>query len=293
MNTLRRIFITAIAASAVAGVASADQIISYTTSITSPTELVNVAVNLPAWNPGGANTTASDAAGGQYSVTQTGVTMNSLSTAGVAYNLQSYDIYVGSQLVGTYQATAGANGASGSFHIDNYTALSEGTTMPSLVGQIDPANDVFYKDGQTPDGGGPDVVGASNPVSLLANQLSSVYTVNGFTDADLGCVLKRIGRGQTPANCDTPSPFITTGLSSVEAANLLNFYVSTLTSTDSSFSGSGNITSTFTTSVTESVTIAYDYTTSAVSTTPEPTTMVLFGTALVGLGLLRKRVRNQ
>jgi hypothetical protein len=37
-------------------------------------------------------------------------------------------------------------------------------------------------------------------------------------------------------------------------------------------------------------TITYTY--SVVSATPEPTTMVLFGSALVGLGLLRKRIRS-
>jgi len=35
-----------------------------------------------------------------------------------------------------------------------------------------------------------------------------------------------------------------------------------------------------------------DYTYTVASSTPEPTTMVLFGSALVGLGLLRKRVRQ-
>jgi hypothetical protein len=36
--------------------------------------------------------------------------------------------------------------------------------------------------------------------------------------------------------------------------------------------------------------VTYEFTTSATSLTPEPTTMVLFGSALVGLGLLRRRV---
>jgi hypothetical protein len=54
--------------------------------------------------------------------------------------------------------------------------------------------------------------------------------------------------------------------------------------------GGGNITLNQTTQAMVEAEVDYTYTTP--SGTPEPTTMVLFGSALVGLGLLRKRVRG-
>ncbi len=53
---------------------------------------------------------------------------------------------------------------------------------------------------------------------------------------------------------------------------------------------SGNGSSQNTTLAGESVTVNYNYT--SASSTPEPATMVLFGSALIGLGLLRKRIRK-
>jgi len=58
-----------------------------------------------------------------------------------------------------------------------------------------------------------------------------------------------------------------------------------------SFSGGGNnIAVNQTTSATEAATVTYTY--QPTSTTPEPATMLLFGSALVGLGCIRKRIRK-
>jgi hypothetical protein len=57
------------------------------------------------------------------------------------------------------------------------------------------------------------------------------------------------------------------------------------------FNGSGgNFTLSQTTDAVGELSVTYNYTLNP--STPEPTTMVLFGSALIGLGVLRKRVRN-
>jgi hypothetical protein len=290
MSIIRRLLTAAVAISAVAGIASADEIISYTTTppVTTATDFSNLKINLPAWDPGGTVATydylSSDGSGPYSGLTGFlgGVSMNSL--AGDNAVLVSYDIYVNSNLVGTFQGSAGAAGAQGNFHIDNYTAVSL-STMGSLAGQIDPANDLFNVDGSTIDGGGPDPKTASGAVNLSANQLSSVYNVNQTQASDYGCFL-----AAPDSRCTTKGPFVSGGLASVKTPDPLNIYLSSITSTDQSLTG-GNFANTYNMSDTETVTVAYDFTTS--SGTPEPTTMVLFGSALVGLGLLRKRVRQQ
>jgi hypothetical protein len=60
-------------------------------------------------------------------------------------------------------------------------------------------------------------------------------------------------------------------------------YISTATTLNANLGGVGTVSNNATVSGTVSVT--YDY-----STSPEPATLVLFGSALVGLGLIRKRL---
>jgi hypothetical protein len=76
-----------------------------------------------------------------------------------------------------------------------------------------------------------------------------------------------------------------------EGANFA-FVYDTMTSITSTFTG-GAVTVGQATFVTGNAAVTYNFTDAIPSSTPEPTTMVLFGSALVGLGLLRKRVRYQ
>jgi hypothetical protein len=56
----------------------------------------------------------------------------------------------------------------------------------------------------------------------------------------------------------------------------------------------GNITVTNSTTVAESITVVYDFTStySAPPPTPEPATVAMMGGALIGLGLLGKRLKR-
>jgi hypothetical protein len=76
-----------------------------------------------------------------------------------------------------------------------------------------------------------------------------------------------------------------TSLSDVEAA--WNVYLDSATNLSTTVGGSGTGNASYSNSVGGNVIVTYTYT--EISGTPEPTTMVLFGSALVGLGLLRKR----
>jgi hypothetical protein len=77
-----------------------------------------------------------------------------------------------------------------------------------------------------------------------------------------------------------------TSLAAVQSA--WNVYLDTASNLTITSGASGN--ATYSDQVSGTVAVTYNYT--EVTGTPEPATMVLFGSALVGLGLLRKRVRN-
>jgi hypothetical protein len=74
-----------------------------------------------------------------------------------------------------------------------------------------------------------------------------------------------------------------------EGAGTFSINDRTTTNLVSNFNG-GNGTVSQVTKATGTATVVYNYT--VPSATPEPTTMVLFGSALVGLGFIRKRVRQ-
>jgi len=293
MTGLRRLLITGVAAVAVSGIASADEIISFSGTVaTQLTELSNKNVQLTSWNPGGTggfNAVASDSS--SYASTQpgftTGVTMASLSTPGVVYTLQAYDVLVQSTVSGSFSVTAtGSTSANGSVHLDSYTAASLGSTMTALTSANDPSNDFFTEDAPPP-GGGPDPKSSSIAVTNLPQgSTQGPFTFSKTQGQDYGQFLA--------SNTSSSYDAITAGTGglTVSGTSPLNFYFSTLTGVDINLT-TGNISNTQTTSVSELVTVVYDFTTSSSSSvTPEPTTMVLFGSALVGLGLLRKRVRR-
>ena len=82
-------------------------------------------------------------------------------------------------------------------------------------------------------------------------------------------------------NASSITPYDTTG----------TFTLGFTTTTNQSFiGGGGNGQDSQATQAFATIQVLYDYT--VPSSTPEPTTMVLFGSALVGLGVLRKRIKH-
>jgi hypothetical protein len=293
MKNLRRLLLTAVAATVFSGIASADTVISYTVNLPSTvTDLNNVLLQLTAWNPGVVQSLSNVASDNTLPALISngptitgGITMQSLNANGVAYVLQSYDIFVSPTVSGTFSVTDTSGNVSGTANVTSYTAASLGSTMATLTSSSDPTNDLFYKNGNVP-GNGANVNTNQIGVNLTTGQSTGNQPLTGgVIGADLG-FSKQFN---STNNFYVP---ISTSVNSVKSSNALQFYLSSLTNVTTTLSG-GSTSTAKSTSIAESITVFYDYTTStATPTTPEPTTMVLFGSALVGLGLLRKRVRQ-
>jgi len=315
MKSLRRILITAVAAVAVSGIASADTIIGYTaTTANTATDLNNILQTIPAWDPGaGGSSIVSNVSGGGYT---TGVAMSSLNPALFTYTLVGYNITVNETLTGNYILTnsSTSSSATGTSFIDSYTAVGLNTTLGFIDNTHDAVADLYscsttniglptagcVHQGEqvSSTGGGPDPNGPSSGAIALGVAGSGT---NSFTSSpinvnskfvDLGCELAGFGFSADNTNNAGTACLITGNNGAVATGSaLLNFYFKTATEDTTTFQGGNNSTQ-YNTSVTEQVTVTYDYSAVPISTTPEPTTMVLFGSALVGLGLLRKRARS-
>jgi len=312
-----------------AGFASADIIIGYTAAIgpfsTDITNAVaggssgNTASNLlPSWMPGNAASTATSNVSG--SGMTTGISMASLNSPGTNYNLIGYDILIKETLTGNYTITnnSTSSAATGSAYIDTYSAVSMGagnTLAPPLTNTTDPSNDLFRSSvtglgtcgscaqGEQPlsIGGGPDPNAPPLTSFTLAkapgpgNSLNSgpINVNSGWVD--YGCEVLNL-QASSPAFCSDSNAaagqfsLLTTALGLVTGPpRNLTFNFSTATQTDTSVTG-GNLSTQYNTSVREDIAVLYDYTTS--SGTPEPTTMALMGGALLGLGLIGRRLKK-
>jgi hypothetical protein len=272
---------------ALSSIASADVVTSFTVTIgPNSTDLTNQLLQLTPWDPGNpVFTVVSDASWSAGVFTGSaptgyvgGITMASLNTSGLAYHLQSYDIAVSQTLAGSWQATAGGSGSAGRVDIDSYLAVSLNATMGTLDATHDPANDLFNPSG------GADPTSANVNVNFAPGGSTGTQTVNKTNKVGLGYDL---ANGSPAIANYTP---ITTGLGAVESSSLLDFYLSTLTAVNLSGITSGSVTTSNTTTVTDKITIVYDFTTTGTPvSTPEPATMALFGCALVALSVLRGR----
>jgi hypothetical protein len=259
-----------------------------------------------------------------------GVTMGSLNDPSMSYTLIGYDITVSNILGGNYsvtQSSAASANFVGSVSLDTYSAVSLGSTLtPPLTLSVDPTNDLFdYSQtgiGTNPPsgpvgvageqtsspGGGPDPSGGgSGSITLTPGQSSGAISVSaGSPVVDLGAELTAnancaaTGGYNFTSDCTDSHNynaynngyFIPAGTGpSVSSGSDLSFYLSTITETITTGSG-GNFVNTFNLTSNETVTVSYQIDEEVISGAPEPTTMILFGSALVGLGLLRKRAKR-
>ena len=294
MTTFRRILTGAALAVMAAGLANADFIIAYTVTLPSTqTDLTNLQANLTPWCPGCAGLTVlsnAEPLGYGAPTATTGVSMDSMNAPSTIYTLQGYDILVKTSISGNFSITNAANSssnASGTVNENSYTAIAlNGILSPALTQITDPTNDLFYN-GSVP-GNGPNPQTASMTVSNLGpGQTQSTSFANVKDSADVGC-------DNFPDHSNARCAFyveITNSLGLVESSSLLPFFISTATAISQTITG-GNNTTAQNTNVLESITVTYDYTTSVTSGTPEPTTMALMGGALIGLGLLGKRLKK-
>jgi len=318
MITLRRILLGGALAAMLAGIASANTFIGYMTTISpTATDITNSTAILPAWLPGSANSTPSNVATAGFT---TGVSMASLNTAGSVYNLVGYDILIKETLTGNYTIvnSSTSSGSTGNAYIDTYAAIALGSALsPPLSNTTDPTNDLFNStatgvgtcggcaSGEQPlsPGGGPDPKAPSATGLNLAPAPGPGNTFNSgpinvnSNWVDYGCEINNEAAA-SPAFCHHNLPNsaafqfsdeLSTSLGLVEGPPDLTFYVSTATQTDSQLTG-GNISTQYNTSVQEDIAVLYEY--SITSGVPEPATMVLMGGALLGLGLIGRRLRK-
>lgn len=287
------------------GVASADNIIAYSFIVTfTPTDITNIQALVPGWCPGcnlsAQDTVASGAEPAAYGVTATatGVTMASLNAAHTIYTLQGYDIRATSTITGNFTITNAANSSSnanGTAKLDSYTAVSLGSPLsPALSNTLDSANDLF-NNGHLP-GWGPDPASSTITINNLAAGASQTGTfANVVQSADVGC---DFFPDTTNAPCAVyneitpPNSLAGINVQTTNGANdFLTFFFSTATEVNSSLTG-GNTSTANQTQVKERITVTYDYTTALTPSVPEPMTMVLMGGALVGLGVLGKKLKK-
>jgi hypothetical protein len=304
MTTLWRILIATVVAAGISGVASADIVVGYETTLgPTNTDLLNSQIVLPAFDPGSTNSTASNISGNGYTA---GISMSSLNPSLFNYTLVGYNISVKETLSGSYTVTNNRSvEAIGSVYIDTYTAVAlNGALSPGLTAVTDPANDLFNcsvtgtgaspcpapGEQSTSVGGGPDPNSAVSSVAIASggSQTFSVDVNSGWVD--YGCEIFN------QAFCNEPSansaigyvfPF---GLSDVETGiPNLTFFISTNTEINENLTSGFFLTPQYNTQVKEQVEVTYDYSVTPISSVPEPGSMLLFGSAAAGVFLIVRR----
>jgi hypothetical protein len=177
--------------------------------------------------------------------------------------LQSFTITYNESIIGSISVSnTGTNSTIGAT-VDSLGLLYAFTSTPAGDLPINPASppsdDVFG-------GAGPDPF-FHTTAALTHNQTAGPFNYNKSASAISG--------------------IINDSTSLTDAQSAWNVYLDSATNVSTSATGSGVGGATYANTVAGTVTVTYDYIEE--SAIPEPATLVLFGSALIGLGLLRKR----
>jgi hypothetical protein len=183
----------------------------------------------------------------------------------------------------------------------NLTVMNTGSSTQLITATLD-TEGLLYLFNPTPSG---DLVSGSVPPSAppcddAYNGIASTTpnpNINGCNGTDPDAAFKKSvtlasGASAGPFSYNATASSVTssisdpTSLTAVQSA--WNVYIDTASNLNINSGAAGN--AVYTDQVSGGVTVTYSYIETGAA--PEPTTMVLFGSALVGLGLLRKRIRK-
>jgi hypothetical protein len=183
----------------------------------------------------------------------------------------------------------------------NLNVMNTGSSTQTITATLD-TEALLYLFNPTPSGDLSDgsVPPSSPPCDDAFGGIASTTAnpnINGCNGTDPDAAFKKTvslasGASAGPFSYSKSSSAVTSSISDMTSLSAVqsawNVYVDTASNLNINSGAAGS--ATYTDAVSGAVTVTYDYT--EPSSTPEPATLVLFGSALVGLGLIRKRVRN-
>jgi len=266
MKILQRLLTGSALAVALTSVASASSIIGYTASF-GPTTGSTYTMNLQQFNASFGTLTAVTL----YFKATENVTAFSIQNTSAAS--QDWDLSVTNNLVATFSNTATA--------ADKFTAENLEVFDTGIGGAKGNCNDTPTTTVKPNTGSGcvgTQTLGAGGTDNVGPFSLSNTDTNYGLTTGtgNLG-TFGAVKNGTVISNYIGGSTFTLSGT----------------TAGGTSFQTAGTNNEVLTTNGTTSYTVEVDYTYTAASGTPEPTTMILLGSSLLGLGLIRRKSVKQ